>query len=258
MFLKQILASQKELLKRKELEEPLAFLQEKIDLLAEEKDFTLALSSKKPISLLAEVKKASPSKGILVKDFQPQKIAKTYAECGAAAISVLTEEKYFQGSLAYLEKIKQIVQVPLLRKDFLFSEYQIYQSKAYGADAVLLIAALLSKEELNNLLQLANKLGLACLVEVHDLWELEKVLSTPAKIIGINNRNLHTFTVDLERTFQLLPSIPPDKIIVSESGIRQKEDVEKLVQSGVQAILVGEALVTSEKIKEKVQELVGW
>lgn len=258
MFLDKILLTTREVVAEQEKNEPLVKLQEKISLLPLTRSLSKALRKNNPPILIAEIKKASPSKGVLKESFNPLEIAKIYEDNGASVLSVLTEEKYFQGSLIYLEEIKKVVSLPLLRKDFIVTEYQVYQARAFGADAILLIAAALEKEEITNLLQLAHHLNLECLVEVHNQEELEKVLDTPGKIIGINNRNLHSFQTDIKTTFNLIPFIPEDKLIVSESGIRTREEAERLAVAGVKGILVGESLVTSSNMAQKVQELVGW
>jgi indole-3-glycerol phosphate synthase len=208
------------------------------------------------IKLIAEVKKASPSKGILRPYFDPMALAKTYAENGAAAISVLTDAEYFQGSLEHLAAIRQTVDLPLLRKDFIYDEYQIYESAAYGADALLLIAAILEAGQLEKMMTVSRSLGLECLVEVHNRDELKIALDAGAEIIGINNRDLNTFKVDLNTTRILLPFIPEDKTVVSESGISRREDIKKLEEWGVDAVLIGEALVTAKNIPKKMKELM--
>jgi indole-3-glycerol phosphate synthase len=208
------------------------------------------------IKLIAEVKKASPSKGILRPYFDPMALAKTYAENGAAAISVLTDAEYFQGSPEHLAAIREIVSLPLLRKDFIYDEYQIYESAAYGADALLLIVAILEPKQLGKMITISRSLGLGCLVEVHNEDELTIALDSGAEIIGINNRNLNTFEVDLNTTQRLLPFVPEDKIVVSESGINQRDDIRKLKAWGVDAVLVGEALVTARNIPNKIKELM--
>jgi indole-3-glycerol phosphate synthase len=218
-------------------------------------DFASALSGD-GIHLIAEVKKASPSKGVLCPDFDPVALAKIYAQWGAAAISVLTEVNHFQGSLDYLAAIREEVSIPLLRKDFIFEPYQVYESAAFGADALLLIAAILSQEQLEVLLQLSQDLGLGCLVEVHSEDEVEKALLADADIIGINNRDLNTFNVDINTTHRLRPLIPEGRITVSESGIRNRVDIKKLKEWGVNAVLVGEALLTTSNIPAKMEELI--
>ncbi len=221
-------------------------------------DFTSALRGD-GVQLIAEVKKASPSMGILRPDFNPVEIAQIYANNGASAISVVTEAKYFQGNLNYLKAIKNALRnrrLPLLRKDFLYDPYHIYESRAYGADSLLLIVSILTPEKLKELLQLTHELGMSCLVEVHNEVELEIALRSEAKIIGINNRNLNTFTVDLATTKNLRPLIPQDRIVVSESGIKDHSDMEKLRQWGVDAALVGESLILARDIAAKIKELL--
>lgn len=257
MFLEKILAVKREEIKIDQQKEPLKNLEEKIIDLPSTRSLSQALQKEKKISLIAEVKKASPSKGVIRVDFQPVQIAQIYASSGANALSVLTDQEFFQGSLTYLEEIKKVVDLPLLRKDFILDEYQVYQARAYGADAILLIAAALEKNRLEELLNLASQLQLDCLVEVHDQQELELVLETKAQIIGINNRNLHTFQTDLQTTRELVNLIPKEKIVVSESGINSREEVESLAKAGVKAVLVGESLMRSPDIASKVRELMG-
>ena len=221
-------------------------------------DFASALRGDR-IQLIAEVKKASPSRGIIRPDFNPVEIARTYAANGASAISVLTESGYFQGSLNHLRDIGEALGgkgLPLLRKDFLWEPYQIYESRAYGADGLLLIVAILKAGKLKELLLLANKLGMGCLVEVHNEAELEIALKSQARIIGINNRDLSTFTVDLTTTEHLRPLIPQDRIVVSESGIKDRSDMAKLGQWGVDAVLIGESLMAAPDIATKMKELL--
>ncbi len=211
------------------------------------------------IQLIAEVKKASPSQGIIRPDFDPVKIAKTYAANGASAISVLTEAKYFKGNLNHLKDIKQALgnnRLPLLRKDFILEPYQVYESRAYGADSLLLIIAILKPDKLDELLSLSHQLGMSCLVEVHNQAELEIALKSGARIIGINNRDLKTFTVDLATTEHLRPLIPPDIIVVSESGIKNGNDMEKMKKWAVDAVLIGESLMSAPNIATKMKELL--
>ncbi len=220
-------------------------------------DFKKTLQ-KDDISLIAEVKKASPSKGVIRHSFDPVAIAKSYVESGAAAISVLTESEYFQGSLEYLVEIKKALgsKIPLLRKDFILDSYQIYQARAFGADALLLIVSLLTTQELRELLNLSEELGMACLVEVHKENEVAKALEIGASIIGINNRNLDTFEVDIETTGRLRPLIPSGKIVVAESGINGAADMEKMRRWRVNAVLVGEWLMKSDDVAAAVRELL--
>ena len=211
------------------------------------------------IKLIAEVKKASPSRGLLSLDFDPVRLAANYVANGAAAVSCLTDAR-FQGELAHLSAIKQSGvsgNAPVLRKDFIFDPYQVYEARSAGADAILLIVAILEFSQLKGLLETARSLGMQCLVEVHDETELETALGTGAEIIGINNRDLHTFTTDLAVTQRLAPLVPNGKVVVSESGIFTREDLQLLDRSGVNAVLVGEALVTAPDIAAKVQELSG-
>lgn len=220
-----------------------------------DRSFYKALS-KPGLNLIAEIKKASPSEGIIFPgEFDPAGIAELYEESGVSAISVLTDEKYFQGSFQYLDDVRNVTEnVPLLCKDFIVSDYQIYKARDFGANAILLIAALLRVEQLQRFLDLARELGMDCLCEVHNEEELEKVLLTDAEIIGINNRDLKTFKLDLETTNRLVLLIPEGRVIVSESGINTRADVEKL-NPRVNAILVGTAIMKSTNIKEKIYEL---
>ena len=254
-MLDKIIAQKREEVKQRKQSLPLVYLEEHIAHRKAPLDLAHTLRSNH-IRLIAEVKRASPSRGVLCPDFNPVELAKNYAQGGAAAISVLTEEKYFEGSIDYLAAIREEVSLPLLRKDFIFDPYQVYESRAYGADALLLIVAILSQEQLGELLWLSHSLSLNCLVEVHNQAEVERALLSQAKIIGINNRNLNTFAVDINTTQQLRPLIPPERIVVSESGIGSRGDIEKLKQWGVNAVLVGEALVTATDIPRKMRELI--
>ncbi len=225
-------------------------------------DFAAALA-RPGVSLIAEVKRASPSKGLIAKDFDPVDLALTYAEGGAAAISCLTDARFFQGQLEYLTAIKEAfrqqgVQLPVLRKDFIFHPYQVLQARVAGADAILLIMAVLGDADYRDLLDYARELGMEALVEVHDERELERALKQNPRILGVNNRDLRTFQVDLNTTARLRPLIPDDALLVAESGIRNAEDVRTLKAMGVDAILVGESLVRQpQKIRQrKVRELV--
>lgn len=254
-MLNRIIAQKKEEVEQRKKSVPLSLLEERIAQRKAPLDFALALSGDHTW-LIAEVKQASPSRGVLSPNFNPVKLAKTYAQGGAAAISVLTESNYFGGSLDHLAAIREEVRLPLLRKDFIFDRYQVYESSAYGADALLLIVAILSQKQLVELLALSHSLGLKCLVEVHNESEIESALLSQAEIIGINNRDLDTFTIDINTTRRLLPLIPQGRIVVSESGITSRSDVEKLRGWGVNAILVGEALVTANDTLAKMGELI--
>lgn len=236
---------------------PLDTLKERIPKIPAAKSFSAALRSGANIRIIAEIKKASPSLGVIRKDFHPVEIARIYEAGGAAAISVLTDAKFFQGSLTYLTEVKRTAGLPALRKDFIIDPYQIYEARAAGADAILLIAAMLSGDEIQDYLALSGELGMECLVEVHSEEELKKVLQTSAHIIGVNNRNLATFITDMTTTLRLRQMIPDGKIIVSESGIKTRGDVETLLKAGVGALLVGETLMKSQDISIKLRELLG-
>ena len=253
-ILDKIMADKKLEVEEKKQLLPLSALKERI---ARRKplDFAAALRGK-GIKLIAEVKKASPSRGVLCPDFDPVALAKIYAQNGAAAISVLTEVNYFKGSLKHLVEIRGAVSIPLMRKDFIYDEYQIYESAAYGADAMLLIVAILSPEQLMELMELSRSLGLDCLVEVHNEEELFTALLAGAEIIGINNRDLNTFRVDTNTTRRLRMLIPDENIVVSESGIHNSDDMKKMKECKVNAVLVGEALVTASDIPAKIRELM--
>lgn len=210
-------------------------------------------------SLIAEIKKASPSAGVIVEKFEPVYLAKVFEEAGAAALSVLTDEKFFQGKLEHIKEAKDSTTIPVLRKDFIVDESQIYESRVAGADAVLLIVRILSDEQLEEFINLARALKMKCLVEVHDEKETERALKVDAEIIGINNRDLDTFQVDFDTTLNLMDKYPElrEKIVVSESGISSAEQVRALKGKGVSAILVGESLLRSRDIGAKIRELMG-
>lgn len=257
MFLEEILQSKyAEVAVRKE-QMPIAELERSLKNAPNTRPFRQSLTGDS-IKLIAEIKKASPSKGLLCPEFEPVKLARIYEASGAAAISVLTESKFFQGSLEYLKLVKsETTNVPILRKDFIIDRYQLYEARVFGADAALLIVAALTELELTNLIKEALDLGLAPLVEVHNLMELMIALSAGADLIGINNRNLKTFAVDLDTTFQLIESIPDDKVVVSESGIKDALDITRLAQAGVDAVLVGESIVAAVDPGVKIKELMG-
>ena len=221
------------------------------------RDFRAALAGPGPIQMIAEVKKASPSAGVIRADFDPIAIARTYQAHGAACISVLTDAPYFQGHLSFLARIRASVAIPLLRKDFLIDEYQVVEARLAGADAILLIAEILDDATLARLLARARDLGMAALVEFHDEANLPRVLAAGADLVGINNRDLHRFVTDLDRTLRLRDRIPPEVLLVSESGIRTRRDVERLEAAGVSAILVGETLMRSDDIGRAVEQLLG-
>ncbi len=207
------------------------------------------------LNIIAEVKHKSPSAGVIKPNFDHVKIAKKYEQSGVKAISVITEEKYFGGSLKYLYDIKNSVRLPVLRKDFVFDKYQVYESRAFGADAILLIASILEKKQIEELFKTATSIGLDVITEVHNESELKKVLSTSVNIIGINNRNLKSFKVDFNTTLQLLPNIPKKYVVISESGIKNKMDIDKLSETRVDAVLIGETLMRTQNVKSKLKNL---
>ncbi|MFC2122140.1 indole-3-glycerol phosphate synthase TrpC [Bacteroidota bacterium] len=258
MILEQIVADNRADLEARKRDVPLPQLQEMASGQSPALDFAAVLRGE-GISLIAEVKKASPSRGVISRDFNPVEIAWTYASGGASAISVLTEPRYFQGSLDYLAEIRGALgdmRPPLLRKDFIDDPYQVYEARAYGADAVLLIVAILTQARLAELLEFSHQMNMKCLVEVHNEAEVEIALISGAGIIGINNRDLNTFAVDLATTGRLRPLIPPDRIVVGESGIKGRGDMEKLREWGVDAVLVGESLMSAPDIAARMKELL--
>ncbi len=234
-------------------------LKAKAQALGPARPFIEAINKKNEISLIAEIKRASPSGGVIRQDFNPQEIARVYQDAGAQAISVLTEEDFFQGNLSHINEIKNTVNLPVLRKDFILEPYQVYESRFFGADAILLIADLLSKDKLSELINLTNTLGLDSLVEVHNEKELKKVLGMKeVTLIGINNRDLHTLEVDFRITEKLFPLIPKDKPVVVESGIKTRQDTLFLKILGAKAVLIGTAFMEAGDIKKKIEEVMGW
>jgi indole-3-glycerol phosphate synthase len=221
------------------------------------RDFLAVLSAGPPIRLIAEVKKASPSKGVIREDFDPVTIARIYQRHGAACLSVLTDRSYFQGDLEYLRQVRAAVELPVLRKDFVIDPYQVVEARAAGADAVLLIAECLDDEMLDRLHCEIVGLGMTPLVELYEPANLARVLKIGARLIGINNRDLRTFQVDIGHTMRLRRDIPADRVVVGESGIRTRQDVERLEEAGVQAMLVGETLMARRDIGAAVDELLG-
>ena len=258
-ILSEILATTRTHVERCKARTPLLELRQRVSELPPTRDFRGALRNAAGTALIAEVKKASPSKGVIRRDFNAQSIARIYAENGAACLSVLTDTPYFQGRLEYLHQIRNIVSIPLLRKDFIVDPWQIYESRLEGADAVLLIVAALGKADLCSYLALARENNLAALVEVHDGEELEEALDAGADLIGVNNRDLHTFRTCLDVTLDLVKRVPPEKdiLLVSESGIFKRADVLQLEEAGVGAVLVGESLMRETDIGAKVRELLG-
>ena len=220
------------------------------------RDFLAALRARSGIGLIAEVKKASPSAGLIREDFDPVKIAKIYESAGAACISCLTDEPYFKGKLEYLTDIRSSVSIPIMRKDFILDRYQVTEARVAGADCILLIAECLDDCTMRDLYFYASELGMECLVEVYEPENLDRVLKLEAPLVGINNRNLKTFATDLKQSTDLAARVPDTVYLVSESGIRQRSDVDHLLQCGVRGILVGETLMRQDDISAKVHELI--
>jgi len=255
-ILDEIVRHKRDELARRRREVPRAELERRSGAWPPPRDLVRALTPEPGgVRLLAEVKKASPSRGVLAEDFDPLALAEIYARNGAAALSVLTDEKYFQGSLEFLTAIRRRVDVPILRKDFTLDEYQLWEARAAGADAVLLIVSILDAGELRALLQAATGLGLAALVEAHTASELDVALAAGATIIGINNRDLKTFETRIETSLDLLPLIPTGRLAVSESGFFTAAQVRTVAAAGAHAVLVGEALVRAPDVAAKVREL---
>ena len=221
------------------------------------RDFVAALRAAAGMALIAEVKKASPSAGVIRADFDPVGIAATYHQHGAACVSVLTDEHFFQGRLECLRAIRQAIPLPVMRKDFLLDRYQILEARAAGADCVLLIAECLDEETLPDLFHYAAELGMHSLIEIYEPENLDRVLALKPPLVGVNNRNLKTFVTDLNHSVRLVERVPPESVFVSESGIRNRDDVIRLEQAGVGAILVGETLMRADDIGTKIDELLG-
>lgn len=261
MILDKIVAQKRIEVAERKVSQPLADLQARSNALPA-RDFAAALAQP-GVGLIGELKKASPSKGLLRTDFAPVALAEVYAANGARAMSILTDEPFFQGSLAYLQAVRQaeadetLGPLPLLRKDFVIDPYQVWEARAWGADAILLIVAILDDRELTELRELAEGLGMTALVEVHDEVETRRAVATGARVVGVNNRDLRDFTVDIHTTLRLRPLVPTDTILVAESGIHTAADVAMLERGGVDAILVGEALMTAPDMAAKVRELSG-
>jgi indole-3-glycerol phosphate synthase len=256
-ILDQIVANKREEIAAAKSVVPLAELQAQLADAPPVRDFLAALAAEGPVKLIAEVKRASPSKGVIREDFEPVEIAKTYELHGATCLSVLTDEKYFQGSLDCLRRVRAAVGLPVLRKDFVLDPYQLLEARAAGADAVLLIAECLDDDRLRSLHDEALSLGLTPLVELYQAANVPRVLGVGARLIGVNNRNLKTFEVDLEHTIRLRRQIPADRLLVGESGISTPEDVQRLEAAGVDAILVGERLMAAHDIGAALDALLG-
>jgi indole-3-glycerol phosphate synthase len=264
-ILDQIIADKKIEVESRRRERPLEELKEQVTLMGKCRNFFKAVTKPNPrgINVIAEIKKASPSAGVICRDFAPVTIAKTYEKCGADAISVLTDEKYFQGKLEYIDQVKAAVELPVLRKDFIIDLWQVYESRAAGADAILLIAEALNSAELSDLMIAAAQLTMTVLLEVHDadtLLAVRSMIGFPAKgysVLGINNRDLTTMNVDINNTTRLASLLDNGIPLVAESGIKSRQHVDKLIAAGVSAVLVGQILCESPDIKAKFAELFG-
>ncbi len=257
-ILNQILRRKWDELAERSVQTPLAALAKFVEAAPAPRPFLQALQSRlaqDQAAVIAEIKKASPSKGVLREDFNPAEIAQSYAAAGAACLSVLTDHDFFQGHEAYLEEARAACELPVLRKDFIIDPYQIYEARVMGADAVLLIMAALGDPLVRELLALTHELGMNALVEVHDRQELERALDLDVMLIGINNRSLHTFETRLDTTLNLLDIIPYDRLVVTESGIHSLADVKLMRTSGVHAFLVGEAFMRAPDPGAKLKEL---
>jgi indole-3-glycerol phosphate synthase len=263
-ILDQIIETKREEVALAKTRVPVESLKERIAAMDRPRNFFRAVTTpgKKPLNLIAEVKKASPSAGVICADFDPVRIARAYADGGADAISVLTDEKYFQGKLEYIQLVREAVGIPVLRKDFVIDPYQVYESRAAGADAILLIAECLETSHMIDLQILATELNLTCLIEVHDLDNLmrvrDQVIGFPHpsySLLGINNRDLRTFRTDLGTTLRMSELVADRRVLVSESGINTAHDIGKLAQAGVAAVLIGESLMRSGDIAAKIAEM---
>ena len=221
------------------------------------RNFTAAINIPGRMSLIAEIKKASPSKGVIREDFDPAIIAKQYQAAGAAALSVLTDEQFFKGHTSFIGKVKDAVKIPLLRKDFIIDEYQIYHSALIETDCILLIAEILDEKTIENFLLTAAMLNIEVLIESHAPDGLKKAVASGAKLIGINNRDLNSFEVDIKTTEKLIKNIPQDRVIISESGIKNNQDIKYLKSLGVDAVLIGETFMRAPDINAKVKEMMG-
>jgi indole-3-glycerol phosphate synthase len=263
-ILDQILETKRREIAERQARVPLDMLRETIATLGRPRNFFRAVTRKgdKPLNLIAEVKKASPSAGVIRPDFHPVEIARTYASAGADALSILTDEQYFQGHLDYIHNIRDEVKLPVLRKDFIIDPYQVYESRAAGADAILLIAECLETGQLIDLQILATELNMTCLIEVHDMDNLmrvrDQVIGFPHRsysLLGINNRDLRTFKTDLGTTLRMAELVEDRSVLVSESGINTRDDIRKLAEVGVRAVLIGESLMRSSDIPAKIREM---
>lgn len=258
MFLTEVVKEKKVIVKEKKLKYPVSLLREQLALV-EKRPFINAFSKRgfKDVKIVAEIKKASPSLGELKKDFNLESLVKAYNDGGAAAISVITEEKYFLGSLSFLEKARKLTSLPLLRKDFIVDDYEIYEAKAFGADAVLLISEALEKEQIREYLHLANEIDIDVLIEVHSIKSYEKLAGLSNFLLGVNSRDLYSLKIDLSISEEIVTNIPKEQTVVIESGIKNRMDIERFLNIGVANFLVGTNLVLSENPIEMLRELKG-
>jgi indole-3-glycerol phosphate synthase len=256
MFLEKVGAIQREEVDRRKASVSLEEMKERVSGLPSPRNLLESILKNGPMALIAEIKQASPSAGVIQERADIRRIAGAYQATGACAISVLTEAHFFHGELSHLRQVKDVVSVPVLQKDFIIDPFQIYEGRVAGADAVLLIAAMLSPDQLREFAELARGLGLVPLVEVHDEEDLKKISGLDLPLIGINNRNLKTLMVDLETTFRLFGRIRPGTVVVSESGIKNRQDVNRLQEAGVRGILVGEVLMRAPDPDAKIRELL--
>ena len=256
-MLKEIIAHKREELAQRRAERPLEEINREAARQPPPRDFATALRRTGPLRLLAEVKRGSPSKGLIDPDAKPEDAARVYASAGADAVSVLTDEKYFMGHDSHVDAIKAACDRPVLRKDFTLNEYHVHEARSIGADAVLLMAQVLSPQELADLLSLTHDLGMEALVECHEPDELESILATPARVLGINNRDLWTLEIDMDTTLRLIDQVPEDRIVVSQSGFTDRTQVERVEATRVDAIQVGTSLMASGDLRTKIRELMG-
>lgn len=253
--LKTIIAARRRRIAEARASIPLENLRQSAESRSDFRNFAQAISGP-VLSIIAELKRASPSRGLLRPEYKPVEIAESYQQAGASALSVLTEEQFFQGSLSDLKAVRQVVQLPILRKDFIVDEYQVYEAAAAGADALLLIVAALEDKDLKQLIGLSERLRVAPLVEVHTTPELQRAINAGARIIGVNNRNLNTLEVHLETSFRLREMIPSSHLAVSESGIKTGDDLEKLARAGFNAVLIGEHLMLADEPGKELSHLL--
>jgi len=255
-YLEKIVKEKKEILDKRKKELPLEKLKEFLKNKIEKRNFKQEVSKPSRINIIGEIKKASPSAGVIRKYYDVHYLAKILENSGVSAISVLTEEKFFHGDLFHLINVKNSTKIPVLRKDFIIDEYQIYESKVFGADAVLLVSEILDKNKLDDFLRICREIDLDPVVELHSERQLEKISDLPVDIIGINNRNLEDFSVSINTTIELRKKISEDKIVISESGIKKREDILRLKEIKINAVLIGESIMRSQNIEEKVKEFM--